>query len=151
MFLLRGNHETAAISRIYGFFDECRRRYSQSLWKSFGEVFNCMPFSALVEGRIFCMHGGLSQDLKCWDQLLRIKRPCEVPDTGILCDLLWADPEKGISEFSSSHRGVSYVFGADAVRRFCKEMDIDLVARAHQVVRDGSAICSSTYQLLSDC
>ena len=63
-FLLRGNHECAQINRIYGFYDECKRRYSIKLWKIFTDVFNCLPVSALIDEKIFCMHGGLSPELK---------------------------------------------------------------------------------------
>ena len=61
--LLRGNHECQAINRTYGFYDECKRRYSISLWREFGYCFNFMPVCALIEQRILCMHGGLSPDL----------------------------------------------------------------------------------------
>jgi serine/threonine-protein phosphatase PP1 catalytic subunit len=53
-FLLRGNHECASINRIYGFYDECKRRYSVRLWKTFTECFNCMPVAAIVDEKIFC-------------------------------------------------------------------------------------------------
>ncbi len=66
-FILRGNHESDTINRIYGFFDECKRRYNVKLWKSFTEVFNCLPVAALLEDRILCMHGGLSPDLSHLD------------------------------------------------------------------------------------
>jgi len=62
-FLLRGNHETSSINKIYGFYDECRRRYSIKIWKLFSECFNYLPVSALIEERILCMHGGLSPEL----------------------------------------------------------------------------------------
>lgn len=83
-FLLRGNHESASINRIYGFYDECKRRYSIKLWKSFTDCFNCLPVAALVDDRILCMHGGLSPDLSTLDQIKSIVRPTDVPDTGIL-------------------------------------------------------------------
>jgi serine/threonine-protein phosphatase PP1 catalytic subunit len=54
-----------------------------------------MPISALVDDKILCMHGGLSPELVNVNQLQNINRPTEVPENGLLCDLLWSDPEKG--------------------------------------------------------
>lgn len=55
-----------------------------------------MPVAALIEDKILCMHGGLSPDLSTVDQINGIIRPTDVPDTGLLCDLLWADPENNV-------------------------------------------------------
>jgi len=60
-----------------------------------------------------------------------------VPDTGLLCDLLWADPEKDINGWAENDRGVSFTFGADVVQNFLRKHDMDLICRAHQVVEDG--------------
>lgn len=79
-FLLRGNHECAQINRIYGFYDECKRRYSIRLWRTFSDVFNCLPVAALIDEKIFCMHGGLSPELKNLEQIKQIQRPTDVPD-----------------------------------------------------------------------
>ncbi|KAL1427439.1 hypothetical protein MTO96_017396 [Rhipicephalus appendiculatus] len=95
-FILRGNHECASINRIYGFYDECKRRFNIKLWKTFTDCFNCLPVAAIVDEKIFCMHGGLSPDLQSMEQVRRIMRPTDVPDQGLLCDLLWADPDKDI-------------------------------------------------------
>lgn len=81
-FLLRGNHECASINRIYGFYDECKRRYSIKLWKTFTDCFNCLPVAAIIDDKIFCMHGGLSPELSSFDQIRQISRPTDVPDTG---------------------------------------------------------------------
>ena len=62
-FILRGNHECHQINRMYGFYDECKRRYNVKLWREFEKVFNVLPLCALVDDRILCMHGGLSPDL----------------------------------------------------------------------------------------
>lgn len=136
-FLLRGNHESAIINRIYGFYDECKKRYSIKLWKVFGDCFNCLPVAALIDDKILCMHGGLSPELSSFDQIRKLARPIEVPEMGLLCDLLWADPDKGVGGWEENERGVSYVFGEEIVSMFLKKHDIDLVCRAHQVVEDG--------------
>ncbi|KAK2984590.1 hypothetical protein RJ640_018968, partial [Escallonia rubra] len=136
-FLLRGNHECASINRIYGFFDECKRRFNVRVWKTFTDCFNCLPVAALIDEKILCMHGGLSPDLKNLDQIRNIARPVDVPDQGLLCDLLWADPDKDLGGWGENDRGVSYTFGADTVEEFLQKHDLDLVCRAHQVVEDG--------------
>lgn len=136
-FLLRGNHECASINRIYGFYDECKRRYNIRLWKAFTECFNCMPVAALVDDKILCMHGGLSPELHTLEQIRRVMRPTDVPDSGLLCDLLWSDPDENINGWDENDRGVSFVFGSDVVEKFLEKHDLDLVCRAHQVVEDG--------------
>ncbi|KAJ8898854.1 hypothetical protein K2173_008163 [Erythroxylum novogranatense] len=136
-FMLRGNHECASINRIYGFYDECKRRFSVRLWKTFVECFNCLPVAAVVDDKILCMHGGLSPEMENLDQIKAIERPVDVPDQGLLCDLLWSDPDADIQGWGDNDRGVSYTFGADKVSDFLKKHDLDLICRAHQVVEDG--------------
>ncbi|CAM6109425.1 unnamed protein product [Calypogeia fissa] len=136
-FMLRGNHECDYINRIYGFYDECKRRFNIRLWKVFTECFNCLPVAAVIDDRILCMHGGLSPELKSLDQIKRIARPTEVPETGLLCDLLWADPDKFVRGWAQNDRGVSYTFGSDVVEKFLEKHDLNLICRAHQVVEDG--------------
>ncbi|KAH7537136.1 hypothetical protein FEM48_Zijuj03G0059900 [Ziziphus jujuba var. spinosa] len=136
-FLLRGNHECASINRIYGFYDECKRRFNVRLWKAFTECFNCLPVAALIDDKILCMHGGLSPDLANLDQIRNLARPTAVPDTGLLCDLLWSDPGRDVKGWGMNDRGVSYTFGPDKVAEFLVQHDLDLVCRAHQVVEDG--------------
>lgn len=136
-FLLRGNHECAGLNRIYGFYDECKRKYSVKLWKSFVDVFNCLPVAAVVEGTIFCAHAGLSPQLYDLDLIIDIQRPIEVPQQGLLCDILWSDPDRDTTGWEPSDRGVSYRFGTDVVDAFLTKNNLSLIVRAHQVVEDG--------------
>ncbi|XP_034108702.1 serine/threonine-protein phosphatase alpha-2 isoform-like [Drosophila sulfurigaster albostrigata] len=136
-FVLRGNHESSGINRIYGFYDECKRRYTVKLWRTFVDCYNCMPVAAIVDEKIFCCHGGLSPDLNNMGQIHKLPRPCEVPDKGLLCDLLWADPDPKIMGWSDNDRGVSVTFGSDIVGKFIHRFKFDLICRAHQVVEDG--------------
>lgn len=128
-FLLRGNHECSSINRIYGFYDECKRRYSIKVWKCFIDCFNCLPLAAIIDEKIFCCHGGLSPDLHDVRQIKNISRPTDVPDSGLLCDLLWSDPSSDHLGWASSDRGVSYTFGHDVLTRFLDKHDMDLVCR----------------------
>lgn len=91
----------------------------------------------MIDEKIFCMHGGLSPELSNMEQIRRIMRPTDVPDTGLLCDLLWSDPEKDVQGWGENDRGVSFVFSPEIISVFLKKHDIDLVCRAHQVVEDG--------------
>ncbi|KAM3717146.1 Serine/threonine-protein phosphatase PP1-delta [Dirofilaria immitis] len=119
-FLLRGNHEVALSKTLI-----------------LQDTFQYMPLTALVGERILCMHGGISPHLKSLQQLREIKRPTDATGPSLEMDLLWADPVIGISGFQMNMRGASYGFGADILAEICKELNIDMVARAHQVVQDG--------------
>ncbi|TVY84714.1 Serine/threonine-protein phosphatase PP-Z [Lachnellula suecica] len=136
-FLLRGNHECANVTRVYGFYDECKRRCNVKIWKTFVDTFNCLPIAAIVAGKIFCVHGGLSPALDHMDDIRNIARPTDVPDFGLLNDLLWADPADQEKDWESSERGVSYSFGKKVITEFLARHDFDLVCRAHMVVEDG--------------
>ena len=135
--LLRGNHESSVTNRIYGFYDECKRRYNVRIWRSFTDLFNYLPVAAIIDEKILCMHGGLSPELKNLQNIQDITRPTDIPDTGLLCDLLWSDPDKDVLEYDENDRGVSVIFGEKIVQDFNKKNDLDLIIRAHQVVDDG--------------
>ena len=135
--LLRGNHESSVTNRIYGFYDECKRRYNVRIWRSFTDLFNYLPVAAIIDEKILCMHGGLSPELKNIQNIQDITRPTDIPDTGLLCDLLWSDPDKDVVEYDENDRGVSVIFGEKIVQDFNKKNDLDLIIRAHQVVDDG--------------
>ena len=137
IFLLRGNHESEIINHVYGFFDECKRRYNTKVYKLFSDCFNWLPISAIVDDKILCMHGGISPDLTSLDRIRKIVRPTEVPDKGLLCDLLWSDPDKNVDGWGGNERGVSVTFNENIVNKVVEDLDIDLVCRAHQVVENG--------------
>lgn len=137
-FMLRGNHECADINRIYGFYDECKRRSSIKIWKGFTDVFNCLPVAAIIADKVFCVHGGLSPHIhNSLDVISEIQRPTTVPAHGLLGDLLWSDPNEKSETWQNNDRGVSYTFGKAILESFLDRFDFDLVVRAHMVVEDG--------------
>ncbi len=139
-FLLRGNHECSSVNRIYGFFDECKRRYNIKLWKNFIDCFNCLPIAAVIDDTIFCCHGGLSPELIFVNQIKNIIRPTDVPEYGMLCDILWSDPNdnENMNEFFGfNERGISVTFSKKSLQNFLSDNNLELLCRAHQVVEEG--------------
>ncbi|CCE65176.1 hypothetical protein TPHA_0K00420 [Tetrapisispora phaffii CBS 4417] len=136
-FLLRGNHECANVTRVYGFYDECKRRCNIKTWKVFVDTFNTLPLAAIVTGKIFCVHGGLSPVLNSMDEIRHFSRPTDVPDFGLINDLLWSDPTDSPNEWEDNERGVSYCYNKVAINKFLNKFGFDLVCRAHMVVEDG--------------
>ncbi|TEB32049.1 Metallo-dependent phosphatase [Coprinellus micaceus] len=114
--LIRGNHESRQITQVYGFYDECQRKYgSANVWRWCCEVFDYLALGAIVDGRVFCVHGGLSPNLQTVDQIRAIDRKQEVPHDGPMCDLLWSDPDD-IQGWGLSPRGAGFLFGADITK-----------------------------------
>uniref|UniRef100_A0A183CK13 Serine/threonine-protein phosphatase n=1 Tax=Globodera pallida TaxID=36090 RepID=A0A183CK13_GLOPA len=141
--LLRGNHECSAINRSNGLFDEIAQRYGQQhaqlLWKHFNQAFAWLPYVALVGKRILCVHAGLSPTLHSMDQLRKLRRPiADPPNPSLELDLLWADAEPGIQGFRANTRGASVMFGEDVVANVRKLLDVSLIVRSHQPVKNGA-------------
>lgn len=135
--LTRGNHESRQITQVYGFYDECLRKYgSVNVWRYCTEIFDFISLSALVEDKIFCVHGGLSPSINTLDQIRVIDRKQEVPHDGAMCDLMWSDPED-IDGWGVSPRGAGYLFGGDIVANFIATNKLDSICRAHQLVMEG--------------
>ncbi|EYC27064.1 hypothetical protein Y032_0009g501 [Ancylostoma ceylanicum] len=141
--LLRGNHECKGINRVYGFYDEILDRFekeeAERLWLGFNEVFAWLPLAGLVGKKILCMHGGISAYLNSLDDIRKISRPLEEPNTNPLAmDLLWADPMLNIQGYApNTVRGVATFFGEDAVIQCCEKLRVDLIVRAHQMMMSG--------------
>ncbi|KAI9227861.1 MAG: Metallo-dependent phosphatase-like protein [Piptocephalis tieghemiana] len=137
MTLLRGNHESRQITQVYGFYDECQTKYgSANVWKYCCQVFDYLTLAAIVDGRILCVHGGLSPDIRTLDQIRTIHRCQEVPHEGPFCDLMWSDPEE-IDSWAISPRGAGWLFGGKVTSDFNRVNDLSLIARAHQLVQEG--------------
>lgn len=135
--LIRGNHESRQITQVYGFYDECLKKYgSVNVWRYCTEIFDYLSLSAIIDDKVFCVHGGLSPAINTLDQIRAIDRKQEVPHDGAMCDLMWSDPED-IEGWGLSPRGAGYLFGADVVAKFNEINHIDLIARAHQLVMEG--------------
>lgn len=137
--ILRGNHESRQTTQVYGFYDECLRKYgSASVWRMFTDLFDYFPITALVDNKIFCLHGGLSPSIDSIDNIRSLNRFQEVPHDGPMSDLLWSDPDER-SNWGVSPRGAGFTFGADISKQFNHRNNLQMISRAHQLVMDGYA------------
>jgi len=135
--ILRGNHESRQITQVYGFYDECMRKYgSDNVWKMLTDVFDYLPLAAIVDQEIFCVHGGLSPSIDSLDYIRTLERVQEIPLDGPMCDLMWSDPDDRYG-WGCSPRGAGYTFGQDITEQFNHNNRLSLLVRAHQLVMDG--------------
>ena len=87
---------------------ECVRKYGNSnAWRYFNEVFDFLPIAALVDNRIFCIHGGLSPEARTIDQIRLIDRFQDIPHEGAFCDLIWGEPDE-IETWELGRRGAGW-------------------------------------------
>uniref|UniRef100_A0A7S2RL66 Serine/threonine-protein phosphatase n=1 Tax=Mucochytrium quahogii TaxID=96639 RepID=A0A7S2RL66_9STRA len=137
VYILRGNHESRQITQVYGFYDECLRKYGNAnVWKYFTDLFDYLPLTALIENQVFGLHGGLSPSIDNLDDIRALDRVQEVPHEGPMCDLLWSDPDDRCG-WGISPRGAGYTFGEDISRQFNHNNGLVLITRAHQLVMEG--------------
>jgi serine/threonine-protein phosphatase PP1 catalytic subunit len=137
IFLLRGNHESREMTECFGFAAECADKLAGRSYELFLSVFECMPIVAIVNQRIFCVHGGLSPATYSIQSIREIERPTEIPADGLLADLLWSDPSADTHEWGPNSRRETWTWGLCAAHEFMRVNGIDLVIRAHQMAAGG--------------
>ncbi|XP_059450840.1 serine/threonine-protein phosphatase 5 isoform X1 [Corylus avellana] len=140
IYLARGNHESKGMNKIYGFEGEVRSKLSEKFVELFAEVFCCLPLAHVINEKVFVVHGGLfSVDGVKLSEIRAIDRFCEPPEEGLMCELLWSDPQPYPGR-GPSKRGVGLAFGGDVTKRFLQENNLDLVVRSHEVKDEGYEI-----------
>lgn len=141
--LLRGNHETDNMNQMYGFEGEVKAKYTAQMFQLFSEVFQWLPLAQCINNKVLVMHGGLfSEDGVTLEDLRKIERNRQPPDSGPMCDLLWSDPQPQNGR-SISKRGVSCQFGPDVTERFLKQNNLDFIVRSHEVKAEGYEVTHS--------
>uniref|UniRef100_A0A8C9GYF0 Serine/threonine-protein phosphatase n=1 Tax=Piliocolobus tephrosceles TaxID=591936 RepID=A0A8C9GYF0_9PRIM len=141
--ILRGNHESRQITKVYGFYDECIRKYKDNYnaWRYLTDAFDYLPLSALINNDIFCDHGGISPYLQSIEDINKLDRFKEVPQDGGVCDLLWSDPasmeDEVLDGWKPSPRGAGMLFNENMTNSFLRMNNLSCICRAHQLVQNG--------------
>lgn len=137
VYLVRGNHESKKISSIYGFFDEVYSKYgTSSVYRSITDVFQYFLMAVVVDGRYFCVHGGISSTHSGIDFFSRLQRFNLVPEKQPIADLFWSDPGQRPG-FEKNMRGTGHFYGHDTVQSFLIVNNFHCVIRSHQIAMEG--------------
>jgi len=140
MHMARGNHECKNMNKIYGFEGEVKHKYpgqSPNVMDVFTEVFCCLPLAHVIQDKVMVVHGGLfSQENVKLDDIRKIRREREPPESGLMSDILWSDPQS-MPGRGPSKRGVGLSYGPDITKQFLENNGLDLLVRSHEVKEEG--------------
>lgn len=139
IFMLRGNHECRHLTKHFTFRLECMQKYGESVYDLCMDSFDSLAIAAVVNDQFFCVHGGLSPQVKKPSDVNSFDRIKELPKSGTMCDLLWSDPASDYgSEYtnqaylSNTTRGCSYKYTYKAVTEFLRHNKLLAVIRGHE-------------------
>ncbi|CAH0405048.1 unnamed protein product [Chilo suppressalis] len=168
--MVRGNHETRDIQKMFTFYNECVAKYGETdgpkVWNAINNVFDALPLAAVVDDKVFCCHGGIPPPWVCplitaIDKVpVPLTRPAE--QSSIAWELLWNDPVKPNKltatlalELASNEgfaantkRGTGHVFDQSALDRFLAANQLSHVVRAHELHQSGF-LCQLRGKLIS--
>lgn len=138
-YMLRGNHECKHLTDYFTFRSECLHKYSQKVYEYSYKSFNALPLAAIMNNQFFCVHGGISPDIKSLDDIRNLDRFREPPTKGLMCDLLWADPVEDYDDdnedrlfLKNTIRGCSYAYTFRATSEFLEKTGMLSIIRAHE-------------------
>ena len=156
--LLRGHHEDRTVNFLMGFAEECAEKLAEdpknpnSIYQKINKVFEFLPLAAVIEKKVFCVHGGIGQTLKYLRQIEKLQRPIEViHDTSInltneqilINELLWTDPVS-LDNNEKSNRGLfgneelrCCKFSLERTKSFLDNNNLTMMVRSHEFVKDG--------------
>lgn len=132
IYLLRGNHECEEMTTAFGFKNECVTKYSSDVYAKFIDCFRYMPFAAVINGRIFCTHGGISPDVGTLEQIEELEKPMYINESLISNGLLWSDPRADIDDYQENDRGAGYYYSEKNLDEFLKKNKLEMLIRSHE-------------------
>lgn len=138
IFFVRGNHEAELKCTSSTFLSELNSMYqSDRIIHRFAVAFSYLPFAAIVDGRFFCVHGGICPDIMDLTKLKNLRRPTDATLSDGFKACFWSDPTTITKGFRNSPRGLGFLFGEAKVQEFLSRNNLQLIIRGHEHVQDG--------------
>ena len=132
--LIRGNHEFLEINSAYGFKRECLERFgNDTIFNLFNKAFCFLPLSSIVNNDIFCVHGGITQQINSTEDLEKLSY-FHPEHRDMIHEMVWSDPSHKPISYSSNPRGLGKTFGLIALNEFLGKTGLKIIIRAHQCV-----------------
>lgn len=145
LILTRGNHETVSMNKVYGFEGEVKHKLDSSLMELFTEVFQALPLAACVNNKALVVHGGLmSQDGTTLNDIRKIRRFMEPPESGLMSEIMWSDPQPFAGK-GPSKRGIGLSFGPDVTKKFLENNNLGMCKSGRSFNCSFSNDCSFMY------
>ncbi|KAH9376565.1 uncharacterized protein LOC144144797 [Haemaphysalis longicornis] len=150
-FLLRGNHEVRSVQRMFTFHNECINKFGDrvglEVWEQINACFDCMPIAAVVDTKVFCVHGGIPPPWLGGGFLAainQIPKPLNDPEnqSSLAWELMWSDPISDVVDnqrdfMANTKRGTAHMFSSEALEEFLNRNELSHVVRAHEVQQAG--------------
>lgn len=146
IYLIRGNHEFRDMNDNYGFKEECFKRINsqngisnKTFYNKITNSFQYLPVCAILNNKIFCVHGGISALIDNREELMKVKKVGlqYTQNDSVQAEFLWNDPDKNVETYKRSSRGIGCIFGNEALNEFLNRMEFDMVIRSHQSQMNG--------------
>ncbi|WP_406661497.1 metallophosphoesterase [Methanolobus sp. ZRKC3] len=122
--LLRGNHETAGTNAFYGLYNDLDE--DDKIFTLVNRTFENMPIAAVVNGSVFCVHGGIANPI-CLDLIKKED----------YLSYLWNDPNEDYGLKESAQRWGAQEFGPDVCEEFLRINDLEKIVRGHSALDKG--------------
>lgn len=135
--LIRGNHESEKCTTTYGFKTETQRRINKGIYVWFLNAFKFMPLAAVIENKIFCVHGGISKKLNKVSEIESFEKPVAFSPNSVISDMVWSDPRPKVERWAPSDRKVGQYFGWRPVNKFLNENKLQMIVRSHEACMHG--------------
>jgi len=137
--LLRGNYECKVMNKLHGFEVDVKNKVDRKhSYEVFEEAFNLLPLCGVIKKKVFVCHGGLfSNDDVTLHQIKMLKRNRQPQDSGLMCDLLWSNPQKENGRNPGRHHNKGILFGPDVTKKFLDQNKLDLVVRSNELKMNG--------------